>query len=556
MTSDPAKPQTGIFALIISTGYQRRATLLAALALGVALTEGLGLVLFVPLLARLTGGSSAGGGLALLLAGFVALAVLRAALGYGRQVTAVRLRGEVVDRLRERAWDALLHAEWRSLREARRSDSASLLISEIDRLGAALSDALAALSLGATLLAVLAAGLFIAPIPMLAAGVLGLLAMPLLRRRKTAAAQLGEAVGSAYAAIHAASGETLAGLRVVKTLNAEAPTAARITAAQQALRRAEQGYWRLQGFGQVLLQAGAALALAGFVWISVTRLGAGASQLVPLAAVIVRAVPLLGGVHDAWLQWAHARPGLDALQALLLRLSAVRERGDPAASLPSLQTCIALEDITIRFSSELAPTLNGISLALPKHSITALEGPSGAGKSTLADVMGGLIAPDAGRVLIDGQPIAATQRREWRSRVAYVPQEPLMFAGSVRENLLLAAPAASDATLEMALRSAAAEFALTLPGGLDCLVGDGGRTLSGGEVQRIALARALLRQPELLILDEATSALDPANEELIAASLTRLKGQITILIIAHHGALTRLADRRAVLGEGRLAALH
>lgn len=541
----------GILQLLHEGGHRHRAALLTALALGVALTEGLGLVLFVPLLARL-GGRESGEGLELLLAGFVGLAALRAGLGYWRQVTAVRLRGEVVDSLRARAWDALLHAEWRTLREARRSDSASLLISEIDRLGAALSEAFTALALGATLFAVLGAGLVIAPLPMAAAVLLGALGLPLLRRRKARATQLGEAVGRAYAGIHAASGEALAGLRVIKTLNAEAPTAARIVAAQAALRRAEQGYWRLQGLGQVLLQAGAALALAGFVWVSVTRLGAGAPQLVPLAAVIVRAVPLLGGVHDAWLQWVHARPTLGALQTLFGRFAAAREREGIAAEPPALREAIALSGVAVRFAPNAPSVLVDITLELPAHSITALEGPSGAGKSTLADVLGGLIAPDAGSMAIDGLALGAAERRGWRTRVAYVPQEPLLFAGSVRDNLLLAQPNATEAQLETALRAAAADFALALPGGLDCRVGDGGRTLSGGEVQRIALARALLREPALLILDEATSALDPANEALIAGALAQLKGRVTVLIIAHHGALTALADRRVVLAEGRI----
>ena len=541
----------GILQLLHEAGHRRRAALLTALALGVALTEGLGLVLFVPLLARL-GGTDSGGRLELLLAGLVLLAVLRAGLGYWRQVAAVRLRGEVVDSLRARAWDALLHAEWRSLREARRSDSASLLISEIDRLGAALSEAFTALALGATLLAVLGAGLVIAPLPMAAAVLLGALGLPLLRRRKASATQLGEAVGRAYAGIHAASGEALAGLRVIKTLNAEAPVAARIVAAQAALRRAEQGYWRLQGLGQVLLQAGAALALAGFVWVSVTRLGAGAPQLVPLAAVIVRAVPLLGGVHDAWLQWVHARPTLEALHGLFERFSAAREVDGDAAAPPALNRAIALNGVEVRFAHDLPPVLAGVSLELPVHSVTALEGPSGAGKSTLADVLGGLIAPDAGSMTIDGAALNAAERRGWRTQVAYVPQEPLLFAASIRDNLLLAHPLATQAQLEAALRAAAADFALGLPGGLDCRVGDGGRTLSGGEVQRIALARALLREPALLILDEATSALDPANGALIAGALAQLKGLTTVLIIAHHGALTALAGRRIVLAKGRI----
>ena len=146
----------------------------------------------------------------------------------------------------------------------------------------------------------------------------------------------------------------------------------------------------------------------------------------------------------------------------------------------------------------------------------------------------------------------ASVRRAWRKRVAYVHQEPVLLAASLRDNLRWAAPAASAAALETALREAAAEFAFALPQGPDTLLGDGGRRLSGGERQRLMLARALLRRPALLILDEATSALDPANEAQIVQALKRLKGTLTVVLIAHRGALSALADRTYRLDGGRL----
>ena len=140
-------------------------------------------------------------------------------------------------------------------------------------------------------------------------------------------------------------------------------------------------------------------------------------------------------------------------------------------------------------------------------------------------------------------------------RVAYVEQDPVLLGGSIRSNLLWAAPDADEAHLNAALAAASATFVHDLPQGLETPVGDGGRRLSGGERQRLMLARALLREPSLLILDEATSALDPGNEAAIAQALERLRGRMAIVIICHRGALLGLADREARLELGRLTGI-
>jgi ATP-binding cassette subfamily C protein len=154
-------------------------------------------------------------------------------------------------------------------------------------------------------------------------------------------------------------------------------------------------------------------------------------------------------------------------------------------------------------------------------------------------------------VILDGGA-----RRAWRSRVAYVQQEPVLFSGTLRDNLLWASPQVSEARLWQALEDASALFVRDLPQGLDTPLGESGRQLSGGERQRVVLARALLRDPVLLILDEATSALDAGNEEAIVEALQRLKSRLAIVVICHRGALVNIADRVVTMECGRVVTLE
>jgi ATP-binding cassette subfamily C protein len=185
--------------------------------------------------------------------------------------------------------------------------------------------------------------------------------------------------------------------------------------------------------------------------------------------------------------------------------------------------------------------------------VVALVGPSGAGKSTIADLMTGLLAPDSGRITVDGVALDETRARAWREQIGYVSQDTYLFHDSVRANLLWARPGASEAEVRQALAMAAAEqFVDALPAGLDTVIGDRGATISHCERQRIALARALLRRPRLLILDEATNSLDTHNEQRILEAIEQLRGDPTIVTIAHRIAAVRRADRIYVTEGGTI----
>jgi len=198
-------------------------------------------------------------------------------------------------------------------------------------------------------------------------------------------------------------------------------------------------------------------------------------------------------------------------------------------------------------------TISNLDLFIAKGRVTALVGESGSGKSTITDLVLGLQMPNEGSVLIDEIQLSDYKQKSFRNRVGYVPQEPILFHSSIRDNLLWSSGSASEEDLWRALDVAnAASFVKQLPQGMDTIVGDRGTRISGGQRQRIALARALLRKPDLLILDEATSSLDNESERLIKESIEGLSKSTTILIVAHRLSTIKNADQVYVMQNGRI----
>ena len=185
----------------------------------------------------------------------------------------------------------------------------------------------------------------------------------------------------------------------------------------------------------------------------------------------------------------------------------------------------------------------------------ALVGPSGAGKTTVFQLLQRFYDVDAGRIVVDGVGVADMAKTDLRSGIALVPQEPVIFATSARENIRFGRPGATDAEVEEAAQAAAAhDFIAALPEGYDSFVGERGVMLSGGQKQRIAIARAILRDAPILLLDEATSALDAESERLVQAAVERLSEGRTTLVIAHRLATVKQADRIVVMEAGRIVA--
>ena len=217
---------------------------------------------------------------------------------------------------------------------------------------------------------------------------------------------------------------------------------------------------------------------------------------------------------------------------------------------PSLDKAIRFDSVSFGYGER--PVIDQLSMTIPAGKLTVLCGPSGSGKTTLIDLVAALLHADSGQILVDDQPLDEIDHHRWRRLIGYVPQDPLLVNDSVFHNLALGDPALTEEDARRALEQADAwDFIAQLPQGMDTLLGERGGRLSGGQRQRLAIARALIHQPRLLILDEATSNLDSASEAAVIETIQHLKGQLTLLAVSHDEGLVKAADQVIRIEAGR-----
>ncbi|HEX7610226.1 MAG TPA: thiol reductant ABC exporter subunit CydD [Solirubrobacteraceae bacterium] len=272
--------------------------------------------------------------------------------------------------------------------------------------------------------------------------------------------------------------------------------------------------------------------------------------------VLLLAPELYGPLRSVGQQFHASADAATASQRIFDALedpSAIARAPHPLGLPDPAREQIALRAVSYSYPQRPRRALAHVDLQLAPGRITALVGPSGAGKSTIARLLMRLADPAAGSVTCGGVDLRDLDLDSWRGQIAWVPQSPTLFAGTVAENIALYTPVASREQIERAASAAgAAELIRALPDGLDTTVGDGGRRLSSGQAQRVALARAFLADRPLLVLDEPTAYLDEAGVHAVAEALARLARGRTTLLIAHHPAISAIADRVCALGDGRL----
>jgi ATP-binding cassette subfamily B protein len=462
----------------------------------------------------------------------------------------------VVTRLRQALYGAVLEQEVGFFDQRRTGELTSRLASDTTVLQSAVS---ANVSMGLRHLAMVAGGvvflfltsarLALVMLAIVPAVALGAVAYGRRVRR------LAKEVQDALAAAGEVAEETISGLRTVRSFDAEARERERYGA---AVWRAFETARRRVRAGSAFIGSAAAAgygAIAVVLWYGGRLVARGALTPGGLTSFLVYTLVLavsLGALADLWADFMRALGAAERIFEIQDRTPLVPSRGGVRPA--RVEGRLAWE--AVRFAYPTRPeveVLQGIDLAVAAGEVVALVGPSGAGKSTVAQLLSRFYDPEAGTVRLDGRDLRELDPGWLRRQVGAVSQEPILFSGTVAENVRYGRPGASDEEVVAAARAANAhDFVARFPEGYATRVGERGVQLSGGQKQRVAIARAVLKDPRVLVLDEATSALDAESEHLVQEALERLMRGRTTLVIAHRLSTVLRADRAVVLEGGRI----
>ncbi|HYL57481.1 MAG TPA: ABC transporter ATP-binding protein [Candidatus Acidoferrales bacterium] len=536
-----------------------------------SLTEGIGFALLLPTLqvaglnlahqgeagryAAIVSGAFVAVGLRpsllLLLGVFVVLAGARTLLGQVQTVAMFSVQRDVEHFLRRRLYHAIANASWLFVCRSRATDFTHALIAEIDRVGFAtwlLMMLGGDFALGILYIAIAFALSARMTILVLACGAVLAFAF---RRRTQTIEDTGEEVSETTKSLYAASIEHLQSLKAAKTYGAQERNFEIFSALSAQAGQASVDAAREQAVAATYFELGSVVILAMVLYVAIRLLAVPPAAILILLLLFARVMPRIMAAQQHYRGFVNAIPSFANLIDIEARCAAAAE--PPAAPHDRLTLGVELnaENISFSYGADRAPAVHDLNLVIPAGKIVALVGPSGAGKSTVADILMGLIAPDTGTIRLDGRALGREDVRAWRDQIGYVAPDTFLFHDTIRANLKWARPDASEAEMREAIRQAAADdFVAGLEHGLDTVVGDRGILVSQGERQRLALARAFLRHPALLILDEATNSLDSENEGRVLEAIERRRGELTVVLIAHRLSTIRWADLIYVLERG------
>ena len=347
--------------------------------------------------------------------------------------------------------------------------------------------------------------------------------------------------------------DVVRGLPTLRAFNRGQVQAERIARVSDEYRRATMGTLRVAFLSGAVLELAATMGIALVAVTVGVRLVEGGLGLQAGLTVLVLAPELYLPLRNLAAQYHASADGRAVSERLLALVDQPAEIRTGAVTPPDPRLApVRLDGVSFAYPGSRT-AVEQVDLELAPGETVALVGPSGSGKSTLASLFLRLAEPIAGRITVGGVDLASCDPAAWRRQLAWVPQRPTLFCGTVADNIRLGNPGASAGRIEEAARLAGvAAFVHDLPNGYETVVGDGGRVLSAGQLQRLALARAFLRDASLVILDEPTANLDRGSAELVEEAIERLREDRTLLLIAHSPALARRADRIVTLSAGRV----
>jgi thiol reductant ABC exporter CydD subunit len=510
-------------------------------------------VLLARVAARAFGGASLGD-VAWPLGALVAVVLARAVTAWGFETAGRRAATQVVSQLRLDLVETRLRHSPTALDGAESAELATAAVSGVDALDITFARYLP--NLVTALVVPVAVLALVVSIDPLAAGVM-VLTLPLvpifmwLVGRYTEHRARARWRAMSVLANHFL--DVVRGLPTLRAFNRGQAQVERIVAVSDEYRRASMGTLRAAFLSGAVLELAATLGIALVAVVVGVSLAEGNVGFEAALTVLVLTPELYLPLRNLAAQF-HASADGAAVAGRMLDLAegATVASGGALAPDPAAAP-ITFERVSFRYPAGDRDALAGVDLELRPGETVAFVGASGGGKSTLAALLLRFAGPTSGRILVATDDLAAQDAAGWRRSIAYVPQRPTLFRGTIADNIRLGDASADDAGVrQAALLAGAHDFVSALPDGYATLVGDGGRTLSTGERRRIALARAFLRDARLVILDEPTADLDEASAELVRAAIERLRVGRTVLLMAHRPELAALADRVVVVDAGRV----
>ncbi|MGG3944000.1 ABC transporter ATP-binding protein [Peribacillus psychrosaccharolyticus] len=481
-------------------------------------------------------------------------------MGYNLVERQIVIRNGVIQngflrKVRTDTYSGLLHASWDFFIKNRKSDLINLLLSEVTRTSGGIHAFLQFMASLIFTVIQIALAFWLSPNITIFVLISGVFIVFLNRKFLKKSLALGNRNYELARQFYAGTTDQINGIKDIKSNSLEESRMQWFRLITKNMELEQVDYLRMKTTSQLYYKVASSLLMIIFIFVAIKMFQAQAGQLMLIILIFGRLWPRVAGIQSSLEQIATTLPSFKAVKRLQEECQQAAEfQQQENVKALDLKKGIECRNIHFRYNkNETTYALKDINLWIPSNEMTAFVGRSGAGKSTLIDLLMGLNQPESGQVLLDGIPLTKENLLSLRSSLSYVPQDPFLFNASIRENLMLVKPEASEEDMWEALSFAsAAEFVGKLPNGLDSLIGDRGIKLSGGERQRLVLARAILRKPTILVLDEATSALDTESEANIQLALERLKGKMTIIVIAHRMSTIRNADQVIVLEEGQV----
>ncbi|QJX64172.1 ABC transporter ATP-binding protein [Niallia circulans] len=462
--------------------------------------------------------------------------------------------------LRVETYESLIKAKWEYYLEKRKSDFNYILTTEISRVGIGTHGIIQLIGIVFFTIVQVTLAFLLSPSLTLVVMVCGAVIAIYMRKFVKGSKVLGKETTELMSNYFGGISEQFNGMKDMKSNRLESSFNEWFQSMSNRIHQNVMKLVKLNSKSTFIYRVAAGLLIIFFVYVSFSFIKVPPEKMILVILIFSRLWPKFSSIQSSIEQIVTMFPALNHLLKVQKECRKEQEwdfsQMEELPSKPSfhLESAIECKNVSYRYKQAQDNwALSNINIAFPKNKTTAIVGPSGAGKTTLVDIVMGLLQPEEGKVFVNGEPLTEKTVLGYRSTISYVAQEPFLFHSSIRENLQMVAPHASELDLWNALTFAAAdEFVRKMPQGLDTIIGDRGIRLSGGERQRLILARAILRKPTILVLDEATSALDSENERKIQQAIDRLKGTMTIIVIAHRLSTIRNADQVVVLEGGRV----